>query len=378
MSGGRAAQLTKIANLLHRHVRVAGEMKQRVKQHGAVAGGEHKTVAVGPVGRGRVEFEIAAEQHRRHVGHAHGHAGMAAVRGLNRIHGQGANRVGHGLFRDRRRCVVVHVRLAPVAARRGMVHAARTMAFACLIVNRFSAFATSRDGGRSSGRMSDLRFHAFVAPCPGLTPDRGHRCQQGLATSGRAVQGRSFATGGSPWSMRRESWTSGMPRGRNPSNILFRNRRTSGPSVNASPGEKLREVTARRIGRAASSAPEAGRHRARSFFPPEADRQLSRTGRRLPALLPSSCLPGRQKHFGRNLTAHCPLVEGRIPACQATWQKVAGFVSVRRQFNKRCAGGASPSCSMRKGCRRSTGKARAALPAACRRRNPTGRRRSDP
>jgi len=43
---------------------------------------------------GGVEFQVPREQGGRGVGHAHRHAGMAAVGGFNRIHRQGADGVG--------------------------------------------------------------------------------------------------------------------------------------------------------------------------------------------------------------------------------------------------------------------------------------------
>ena len=80
-----------------RHLGVAGEIKQRVEQHRAVPGGEHEAVAVGPVGVGGIELQEAGEQHGGHVGHAHGHAGMAGIGLLHRVHGQRADGVGHVL-----------------------------------------------------------------------------------------------------------------------------------------------------------------------------------------------------------------------------------------------------------------------------------------
>ena len=55
----------------------AGEVEQRIEQHRAVAGREHEAVAVGPIRVRGVEFQEAGEQHGGHIGHAHGHAGMA-------------------------------------------------------------------------------------------------------------------------------------------------------------------------------------------------------------------------------------------------------------------------------------------------------------
>ena len=59
-----------------------------------MAGRQDEPVAVGPVRIRRVILQMACEQRGRGVGHAHRHAGMAAVGGFDRIHRQGANGVG--------------------------------------------------------------------------------------------------------------------------------------------------------------------------------------------------------------------------------------------------------------------------------------------
>ncbi len=41
-----------------------------------------------------VEFQVIAKQHRRHVGHAHRHAGMAGIGCLDGIHREGADCAG--------------------------------------------------------------------------------------------------------------------------------------------------------------------------------------------------------------------------------------------------------------------------------------------
>ena len=95
MAGATAAELAEILDLAHRHVGIAGQMQQRIEQHRAVAVREDEAVAVGPMRRGGIEFEELAPQHRGDVGHAHRHAGMTAVRRLDRIHRQRADRVCH-------------------------------------------------------------------------------------------------------------------------------------------------------------------------------------------------------------------------------------------------------------------------------------------
>ena len=49
----------------------------------------------GQCGCGRVELQELGEQDRGDVGHAHRHAGMAGVRLLHGIHGQGPDGVRH-------------------------------------------------------------------------------------------------------------------------------------------------------------------------------------------------------------------------------------------------------------------------------------------
>ena len=55
MAGGAAAELAEMLQLVERHVGIAGQMQQPVEQHRAVPVRQHEAVAVGPVGRRRVE-----------------------------------------------------------------------------------------------------------------------------------------------------------------------------------------------------------------------------------------------------------------------------------------------------------------------------------
>jgi hypothetical protein len=80
--------LAEIADLGDRHVGIAGQVQQTIKQHRAMTGRQHEPVAVGPVGGGGVEFQVLLEQHGGHIGHAHRHARVARVGGLHRIHRQ--------------------------------------------------------------------------------------------------------------------------------------------------------------------------------------------------------------------------------------------------------------------------------------------------
>jgi hypothetical protein len=93
---GNRAPLAEIFHLLKRHVRVAGEMQQRIKQHRAMPRRQDEAVAIGPVGVGGIKLEVVLKKHRRHIGHAHRHAGMAGIGGSHGIQRQGAN--GGGFF----------------------------------------------------------------------------------------------------------------------------------------------------------------------------------------------------------------------------------------------------------------------------------------
>jgi hypothetical protein len=72
-----AQELAKALDLIDAHPLIAGEIEQGVEQHRTMPGRQHETVAVGPGRVARIVFQEAREQHGRHVGHAHRHAGMA-------------------------------------------------------------------------------------------------------------------------------------------------------------------------------------------------------------------------------------------------------------------------------------------------------------
>ncbi len=95
MAGGGGAPLAEVLDVFHRYRLEAGEVKQRVEQHRTVTGGEHETVAVGPVRLLRVVLQELGPQHGGDVGHAHRHALVAGLRVVNCLHRQDADRVGH-------------------------------------------------------------------------------------------------------------------------------------------------------------------------------------------------------------------------------------------------------------------------------------------
>jgi hypothetical protein len=98
VAGGGRVQLAEMAQVVDAHAGLAGHVQQGVEQHGAVAGGQHEAVAIGPAGVGGIEFQEAGPQHGGDVGHAHGQAGMAGIGGFHGVDGQGAQHVGHFPF----------------------------------------------------------------------------------------------------------------------------------------------------------------------------------------------------------------------------------------------------------------------------------------
>ena len=93
VAGGGGMELAEALQRVDAHAGMAGEMQQGIEQHGAMAGGEHETVAVGPVRVGGVEFQEARPQRGGGVGHAHGHAGMAGFGGFDGVDGKRADGV---------------------------------------------------------------------------------------------------------------------------------------------------------------------------------------------------------------------------------------------------------------------------------------------
>ena len=99
-------ELAEVLELVHRQV-VAGQVQQRVLQHRAVAVGQDEAVAVEPLRVVRVVVEVIVPEHLGDVRHAHRHARMAGLRGLDRIDGEETDGVGEvaaaGLAGSRRR-----------------------------------------------------------------------------------------------------------------------------------------------------------------------------------------------------------------------------------------------------------------------------------
>ncbi len=87
-------KLAKVLQLAHGQL-VAREVQQRIQQHGAVAVGQHKAVAVMPLRVTRVVLEVTVPQHLGNVCHAHGGAGVAGLGLLYSVHRQHAHGIGH-------------------------------------------------------------------------------------------------------------------------------------------------------------------------------------------------------------------------------------------------------------------------------------------
>ena len=85
------APLAEIPDLINRHVGIAGQVEQRIKQHRPMACRQDEPVPVGPMRRFGVEPQVVLKQHRGHIGHAHRHAGMAGIGRRDRIQRQSAD-----------------------------------------------------------------------------------------------------------------------------------------------------------------------------------------------------------------------------------------------------------------------------------------------
>ena len=103
VTGGLAVQLAETLDLRHRQV-VAGQVQQRIEQHGAVAVGQHEAVAIRPVRVDRVVLEVAVPQHLGDVGHAHGGTRVAGLGLFDGVHRQHTDGIGHLAGEFWRRC----------------------------------------------------------------------------------------------------------------------------------------------------------------------------------------------------------------------------------------------------------------------------------
>ena len=94
VAGAGAAQFAEMLDVFDGDAGIAGQPQERVKQHRAMAAGEHEAVPVRPMGIGGVEFQKAGKQHGGDIGHPHRHAGVAGFGVFDRIHRQRPDGVG--------------------------------------------------------------------------------------------------------------------------------------------------------------------------------------------------------------------------------------------------------------------------------------------
>jgi len=90
---GAAAPLAELLDVLKGHRVVAGEVQQRIEQHAAVTGGQHKAVAVEPLGVLGVVAKDLVPQRISHRGAPHRQAGVAGVALVDRVDRQEADAV---------------------------------------------------------------------------------------------------------------------------------------------------------------------------------------------------------------------------------------------------------------------------------------------
>ena len=171
VAGRLAVQLAEVAQLREREV-VAGQVQQRIEQHRAVPVREHEAVAAGPARIGRVVAQVPAPERDRDLGHAHRRARVAGVRLLDRVHREGADRVGH------------QARRAPG---RGIAPGARALAFDGRAV-RGNDRGHCRESVRGRGAF---HFNGRLA----REPDRDNRADARPAPDRRPARLRGGAAG---------------------------------------------------------------------------------------------------------------------------------------------------------------------------------------
>ena len=95
MTGRFRAQFAEVLDVLNGHALGAGQIEQRIKQHGAMTARQHETVAVEPVGVVRVKIQHVPIKNSGNIGCAQGQTGMAGFRLGHSIHGQSADGICH-------------------------------------------------------------------------------------------------------------------------------------------------------------------------------------------------------------------------------------------------------------------------------------------
>ncbi len=118
----------------------AGQMQEGVEQHRGVTHRENETIPVRPDRMVRIEAQMSLPERVGHRRHRHGRSGVAGVRLLHRVHGQGADAIHGKLIEVGRR----HQN-APGGKRRGFPQQRRT----ATLVSQ-GKFDNSATDGRSS------------------------------------------------------------------------------------------------------------------------------------------------------------------------------------------------------------------------------------
>ena len=95
VAGAGTAELAKVPDVFDRRASIAGQVKQRIQQHRAMAGGQDEAIAIGPIGPAGIELQMPCEQRSGGICHTHRHAGMAGIGGLDSIHCQGPDGICH-------------------------------------------------------------------------------------------------------------------------------------------------------------------------------------------------------------------------------------------------------------------------------------------
>ena len=95
MTGRFRAQFAEVLDVLDGHALGAGQIEQRIKQHGAMTARQHETVAVEPVGMVRIEIQHVPIENSGNIRRAQRQPGMAGFGFCHRIHGQSADGICH-------------------------------------------------------------------------------------------------------------------------------------------------------------------------------------------------------------------------------------------------------------------------------------------
>ena len=93
VAGRLRAELAEAAQVVEREAE-AELVQQRVEERRAVAAGEDEAVAIGPGGHRAGDAQVVEGERGRHVGHAHGHAGVAGIGLLDLVDREAAQDVG--------------------------------------------------------------------------------------------------------------------------------------------------------------------------------------------------------------------------------------------------------------------------------------------